>query len=143
VKPKPKGTTFAEGKPEGQQPTRKISGADLASYQFPVDDDEEHDGDAPDGPSTPQHMPSLHKQPSASALKKSPSDSSLKGSRPKKTPAFRERIEIINEHEQLPPSASTDTLGDTVHPSNMDFSDDVLQGRNVVFHTIPKVGCYI
>ena len=61
----------------GQQPTRKISGADLASYQFPVDDDEEHDGDAPDGPSTPQHMPSLHKQPSASALKKSPSDSSV------------------------------------------------------------------
>lgn len=35
------------------------------------------------------------------------------------------RIEIINEHEQLPPSASTDTLGDTVHPSNMDVRKKV------------------
>jgi len=35
------------------------------------------------------------------------------------------RIEIINEHEQLPPSASTDVLGDTVHPSNMDVRKKV------------------
>ena len=32
------------------------------------------------------------------------------------------RVEIINDHEQLHPSASVDTLGDTVHPSNMDVS---------------------
>ena len=32
------------------------------------------------------------------------------------------RVEIINEHEQLHPSASVDTVGDTVHPSNMDVS---------------------
>ena len=63
------------------QPTHKISGADLASYQFPVDDDEEEEeeeevGDTSDGPvaqHTPSH-PSLNKQPCASALKKSPSD---------------------------------------------------------------------
>ena len=56
------------------QPTHKISGADLASYQFPVDDEEEEEEE--DGPvvqHTPSH-PSLNKQPCASALKKSPSD---------------------------------------------------------------------
>ena len=62
------------------QPTHKISGADLASYQFPVDDEEEEEEeegeDTSDGPvaqHTPSH-PSLNKQPCASALKKSPSD---------------------------------------------------------------------
>lgn len=57
------------------QPTHKISGADLASYQFPVDDEEEEEegGDTSDGP-VAQHTPSLNKQPPASALKKSPSD---------------------------------------------------------------------
>ena len=55
--------------------THKISGADLASYQFPVDDEEEEEegGDTSDGP-VAQHTPSLNKQPPASALKKSPSD---------------------------------------------------------------------
>ena len=32
------------------------------------------------------------------------------------------RVEIINEHEQLHPSASVDTVEDTVHPSNMNVS---------------------
>ena len=56
------------------QPTHKISGADLASYQFPVDDEEEEEEeDGPVAQHTPSH-PSLNKQPCASALKKSPSD---------------------------------------------------------------------
>ena len=37
-------------------------------------------------------------------------------------PTLSCRVEIINEHEQLHPSASVDTVGDTVHPSNMDVS---------------------
>ena len=52
---------------------------ELASYQFPVDEEEEQ---------AARHEPKFSSKPSASALKKSGSDSQLKSK--KKTPAFRD-----------------------------------------------------
>ena len=60
---------------EPQQPSHNISGADLASYQFPVDEEEEESLDAEGEPT--RHEPSLNRQPSTSAMKKSPSDHSV------------------------------------------------------------------
>ncbi|XP_064400082.1 harmonin-like isoform X2 [Halichondria panicea] len=106
-------------------PSQNVSGTDAAAqFQFPVDDDEE------DQPG--KHNPDINRQPPMSALRKSSSGG-------KKTPVFNESVEVISVQRNLK-SNSANSIGDTVHPSNMEFNDAVLQGREVSFHTIPKDG---
>ena len=69
-------TSLTRNIPELQKPSHSISGADLASYQFPVDEEEEEES-PDDGDQHTRHVPSLDRQPSTSAMKKSPSDHSV------------------------------------------------------------------
>ena len=64
-------------KPNQNGKTHKISGADLASYQFPVDDDEP-------APPPEASAPSHQQPPASSAFKK-------EGTSKKKTPVFQEK----------------------------------------------------
>jgi hypothetical protein len=126
--PPPKAPTPPPKPPSPPDEKKVLSRPELASYQFPVDEEEEEDH-------VMRHQPNLSKQPPASALKKTCMDGHIKSR--KKTPAFRERVEIINVDDEGQGSGS-ENVADVVHPSNMEFSDEVLQGRRVAFHTIPK-----
>lgn len=64
-----------------------MSGADFASFQFPVDDEEEEE-------QPEKHVPTFNRQPSSSALKKASRPNSGEGVGRKKTPAFKERYII-------------------------------------------------
>lgn len=78
------------------------TGSDItASFQFPVAPDDESSSSgasdkSPTPPQQPKHVPDLSRQPTSSALKKSPSSSSegnntLGTPKKKKAPAFKER----------------------------------------------------
>ncbi|CAI8031578.1 Harmonin [Geodia barretti] len=103
--PAPKPSRPRSPPPRPPSPSPPIHRRELAGYQFPVEEDDEQ---------SPKHQPpNLSKQPTASALKKSSHNSPLKVK--KKTPAFRERVEIINVDDGNG-RGSSDNLTDFVHP---------------------------
>ncbi|KAL5502748.1 hypothetical protein EMCRGX_G009569 [Ephydatia muelleri] len=104
----------------------KSVSSDLSSYQFPVDEEEV--------PATPPPPPPMDKAPSGSALKKTTSDTKART----KKPSFSDSVEIIGMNESTTLSAVTEAAAEGVHPSNMEFSQEVLNGREVAFHTVPK-----
>uniref|UniRef100_A0A1X7V4I4 PDZ domain-containing protein n=1 Tax=Amphimedon queenslandica TaxID=400682 RepID=A0A1X7V4I4_AMPQE len=62
---------------------------------------------------------------------------------PARHPIFDDNIQIIPG--SMKANASTDTVntrtsGSNIHPSNLTFSQDILEGRQVQHHTIPKSG---
>jgi C-terminal processing protease CtpA/Prc len=125
---------------------------DLSPFQIPSSDESENeDADAkvqPTSPTSkpvPAFFPDLSRKPQHSAMKK-PSISGVQQLEPPKRKTsklgFRESVEFIDERYSVASSGGSipEDGSQIVHPSNMEFSEEVLKGRKVVFHTVPKTG---